>query len=62
MIANSGELIRELKKKEDDFVTVLIDDREYIIDFVKRKPSLEEFNSSYLQLVCRDGGNGYIRR
>ena len=62
MILNSGELARELRKTEDAFITVLLNDREYIIDYVTRKPNFEECASSHVQLVCRDGGDGYIRR
>ena len=62
MIISSGELVRELKKTEDAFVTVRVNEREYIIDHFKREPNYEECASSHVVLVCRDGGDGYLRR
>lgn len=45
-----------------DFVTVRVNEREYVIDHIKREPNYEECASSHVVLVCRDGGNGYLRR
>jgi len=62
LIYGTGELTRELKKTEDAFVTVRVNEREYVIDHIKREPNYEECASSHVVLVCRDGGNGYLRR
>ena len=62
MIISSGDLARELQKTEDAFVTVFVDDREYVIDTIQRKPNFEESLSSHIALICRDGGSGYLRR
>ena len=62
MIISSGELARELKKTEDAFVTVFVENREYVIDTIQRKPNFEESLSSHIVLICRDGGSGYLRR
>lgn len=62
MIYGTGELTRELKKTEDAFVTVRVNEREYVIDHIQREPNYEECASSHVVLVCRDGGDGYLRR
>ena len=63
-ILNSHTLIRVLQRLEDDFITVKIqgDDREYIIDSVGHAKNYADAPSSHLCLLCRDGGQGEIRR
>lgn len=63
-ILNSRTLIHELQKLEDDFITVKIqdDDREYIIDSICHAKNYSDSPSTHLCLMCKDGGQGEIRR
>jgi len=39
VIISSGELVRELKRIGDNFITVEVDNREYVIDMISHKPN-----------------------
>ena len=62
MIISSGELVRELQRIGDDFITVEIDNREYVIDIISHKPNCTDSLYSHLVLKCKDGGNCEIKR
>ena len=62
MIISSGELIRELRREMDDFITVEIEGQEYVIDMITRRKNYTEAATSHLCLKCRDCGTGEIRR
>lgn len=62
MITTSGMLARELLKEEDDFLTVRLDGREYIIESVSMVSDFVDGPTSHKCLNIRDGGAGYIRR
>lgn len=62
MIYTSGELIRELQKCGDDFITVILDDKEYIIDVICRIKMYTDRSCSHLALKIKDGGEGNIKR
>ena len=62
MIISSGELIRELRREMDDFITVEIEGKEYVIDMITRRKNYTEEATSHLRLKCRNGGTGEIRR
>lgn len=62
MITTSGMLARELLKDEDDFLTVILDGREYIIDSVGRVSDFVDSPTSHKCLHIRYGGEGYIKR
>ena len=62
MILSSGMLVRELNRLGDDFITVEIDGREYIIEAITHKPNYTESPCTHLCLRCRDGGQGEIKR
>lgn len=62
MIYTSRELINELRRHEDNFITVMLNDREYIIEAIKHMAAHEDGTGSYLCLKIRDGGDGYIKR
>lgn len=61
-ISTSGSLIRELQRLGDDFITVMIDNREYIIDSISHQKNYTDSPLTHLCLVCRDGGDGEIKR
>lgn len=54
-------LIRELVK-EDNFITVEIYGKEYVIEKMVHKKNHTDPPLTHLCLVCRDGGNGEVRR
>lgn len=62
IVASCGLLQRELKKFDDEFITVEVNGREYVIDYVKRKPNYFDSLSTHISLICRDGGDGNIKR
>ena len=62
MIISSGELIRELRREMDDFITVEIEGKEYVIDMITRRKNYTEAATSHLCVKCRNGGTGEIRR
>lgn len=54
-------LIRELIK-EDNFITVEILGREYVIEKMVHKKNYTDSTTTHLCLVCRDGGDGEVKR
>lgn len=62
MITTSGMLARELLKEEDDFITVLLDGREYIIDSIGRVFDYVDSPTSHKCLKIKECGEGYIKR
>lgn len=63
-ISTSHALAKELLSKPDSFITVTIEEKEYVIDSIRRKFTYANFDDSvmYLTLNLRDGGNGNIKR
>lgn len=62
-IATTTALIRELRKLEDDFITVKVNGEEYVIESVIReKTHSDNGNETHLCLLCRDGGQGCVKR
>lgn len=61
LITTSRMLARELHK-EDDFLTVILEGREYIIESVGRVPDLVDSPTSHMCINIRDGGEGHIKR
>jgi hypothetical protein len=55
-------LARELLKEEDDFITVRLSGREYIIESISRVPDCVDGPTSHRCLDIREGGQGYIQR
>ena len=47
---------------EDGFITVEIDGKEYVIDKIAHKANYTDAASSHLCLICRDGGEGEIKK
>ena len=64
MIYNSYILSSELNRTENNFITVQIqgDDREYIIDSIAHSKNYTDSPSTHLCLLCKDGGQGEIKR
>lgn len=62
MIFTSRMLARELLKDEDDFITVMLDGREYIIESIGRVSDNVDSPVSHRCLNIKDGGKGYIKR
>ena len=62
IISTSGMLIRELKKVGDDFITVKLGEKEYVIESIGREKSHFNTYSAHLCLNIRDGGDGNIKR
>ena len=64
MIYNSYILSSELNRIESNFITVKIqgDDREYIIDSIVHSKNYTDSPSTHLCLLCKDGGQGEIKR
>ena len=62
MILTSGMLQRELGKQIDDFLTVEIDGKEYVIEKICRRKNYTDSPLSLITLVCRDGGAGEVKR
>lgn len=62
MITTSGMLARELLKEEDDFITVRLNDREYIIDSIGRVSEYVDSPTSHRCLYIRACGEGHIKR
>ena len=61
-ISTSGSLIRELQKLGDDFITVTIENREYVIESIIHQKNYTDSPLTHLSLKCRDGGQGEIKR
>ena len=62
IVASCGLLQRELKKFDDEFITVEVDGREYVIDTIRRVPNYFDALSTHIKLICKDGGDGNIKR
>ncbi len=62
MINTSGMLIRELERIEDDFITVVLNEKEYVIENIIHIKNYTDSPSSHLALKIRDGGEGNIKR
>lgn len=62
MISTSRELARDLLKAGDDFITVKLKDKEYVIDSIGHTKSYFDSCATHLCLNIRDGGDGNIRR
>lgn len=64
IISTSGALIDALGNLDDDFITVKIKetDREYVIESVGHEKNYTDSPLTHLCLICRDGGQGNIKR
>nr|DAZ13761.1 MAG TPA: hypothetical protein [Caudoviricetes sp.] len=62
IVASCGLLQRELKKFDDEFITVEVNGREYVIDTIRRVPNYFDALSTHIKLICKDGGDGNIKR
>ena len=62
VINTTGMLMRELKEYEDDFITVIVDKKEYVIENIIHIKNYTDSPSSHLALKIRDGGEGNIKR
>lgn len=62
MINTRGMLIRELERIEDDFITVVLNEKEYVIENIIHIKNYTDSPSSHLALKIRDGGEGNIKR
>lgn len=62
IIASCGLLQRELRKFDDEFITVEVNGREYVIDTIRRVPNYFDALSTHIKLICKDGGDGNIKR
>lgn len=54
--------MRELKRIGDNFITVEVDNREYVIDTISHRANCADSLCTHLVLKCKDGGNGEIKR
>ena len=45
----------------DNFITVEVENREYVIDMISHKPNCADSLCTHLVLKCKDGGNGEIK-
>ena len=63
-ITTSHLLARELLGKPDSFITAMIGEEEYVIQYLKRAKTHANFDdtTTHLTLVLRDGGQGNIKR
>ena len=55
-------LIRELERIEDDFITVVLNEKEYVIENIIHIKNYTDSPSSHLALKIRGGGEGNIKR
>lgn len=64
LISTSGALINALRNLDDDFITVKIKetDREYVIESIGHEKNYTDSPLTHLCLICRDGGQGNIKR
>ena len=63
-ITTTRQLMRELKDMEDNFITVVVGDREYIIDHIKSIKTHANMDDSGIHkaLVCNEmSGKNIIR-
>lgn len=50
MIISSGELVRELRRIGDNFITVEVENREYVIDMISHKPNCADSLCAHIVL------------
>ena len=62
IISTSGALIRALQKLGDDFITVKVNNKEYVIETIGHEKNYTDAPFTHLCLVCRDGGQENIKR
>lgn len=62
MIATSGELIRELYRTGDGYLTIMLNDKEYVVDHIKREPDCGDEPSSHICLVGKEKSGCHIIR
>ena len=63
-ITTTRQLIRELREMEDNFITVVVGDREYIIDHIKSVRTHANIDDSctHKALICNEmSGKNIIR-
>ena len=63
-ITTTRQLIRELREMEDNFITVVVGDREYIIDHIKSVKTHANMDDSCMHkaLICDEmSGKNIIR-
>lgn len=63
-ITTTRQLIRELREMEDNFITVVVGDREYIIDHIKSVKTHANIDDSctHKALICNEmSGKNIIR-
>lgn len=64
MISTTHTLARELLSKPDGFLLAKLEDKEYVIDSLRRTFTCANIDDSvcYWIMNLRDGGEGYIKR
>lgn len=62
MISTSSMLIRVLEKAGDKTITVMLGNKEYVIDSVVHVKDYADTPSSHLSIKIKDGGSGNIKR
>lgn len=62
MILTSAELIRTLSRADDGNITVMLGDKEYILDHITRVPDCGDEPSSHIALVAREKDGCHIIR
>ena len=64
MISTTHMLARELLSKPDGFLLAKLEDKEYVIDNLRRTITCANIDDSVCHWVInlRDGGDGYIKR
>lgn len=62
MVRTSRQLAAELLRQEDDFITVKLKEKEYVIEDIRRVPTHTDVLTTHLCLNIRDGGEGNILR
>lgn len=62
MIFTTRELIKILEQLEDNFITIQIDDNEYVIDSIAHRSNFTDMPDSHICLIGRYGGNGNLKR
>lgn len=61
MISTSGMLINELKKYDSDFLTVVLDKKEYVIENIIHVKNYFDSPSTHLALKISSCGEGNLR-
>lgn len=62
MIFTTRELIKILEQLEDNFITIQIDDNEYVIDSIAHRSNFTDMPDSHICLIGRYSGNGNLKR